>query len=168
MAWNWREEWLENTQKSGVYKKRLFIKNSPLYHLQKSSEWSHFLLCLTCKQCHVGHFPFLWQSGKLSNISSTELPPASKKAWGKDTAAAANLIARGTRAKSRSVRRRKGPGCVQPPSSQGGSQVELKWCELPLLLSVYSSLCLLTIFYKLTTMLCEVHYHSLSFCPVVP
>lgn len=31
-----------------------------------------------------------------------------------------------TRAKPRSVSRRKDPGCVQPPSSQGGIQLELK------------------------------------------
>lgn len=125
-------EW-KTLKRVGYKIKAFFFKNSALYHLQKNSEWSHFLLCLTSKQWHGRHFPFLWQPGKPRQYIQHWAASCFKKAWGKDLPAAA-----------RSVSRRKGPGCVQPPSSQGGSQLELKWCELSLPLSVYDSLCLFT------------------------
>lgn len=117
-AQNWQGGVNGKHSKEWGIKQRLFFKNAAPYHLQKNFEWSHFLLCLTCKECHVGHFPFLWQSGKLRQCIQHWVASCSKKSLreGHCCKCQLGLTARGTRGQS--------------PGLWGGERVQAA-CSLP-------------------------------------
>lgn len=137
---------MENAQRRGIhYKdKGFFKKKTPTSFIKEL--WSCFLLCLACKQCHVGHFPFLWQSEMLKCyfpfLSVLRCLLLLKRLRdGLCCSCCLALVARETWRQGPDLRS-KSLGCMQPPSFQGGSHLELRRYELSLLFSVHISVCL--------------------------